>query len=155
MDTQRVFRFEKCHAARAVLPIPTADQGLAMWLCAPPDEPEPEARRFAVGRLYLIEDFHGADLPGPSHVARSGYSALRMLLDYDFDIGAAATKTRLRYPDHAEAFAMNPAELVRELDGRVGPTRHIRVLYRIRDTLNEPAADHSVVSIGYPIVITD
>jgi hypothetical protein len=151
--TQSVFRFETCHGARAVLPVPNAERGLAIWICDPPDDQAREESHSAMGRLYLVEDFRGADFDGPYHQAVSGYSALLMMLE-DRDFQPAMEQAGLRF-DHAEAFAVSPLELVGDLGGKVGGARTIRTLYRIRDTLNEQHAEFSVVTIGYPIVITE
>jgi hypothetical protein len=153
-NKQHVFRLETCRGTRALLPLPGSDRVLAIWVCDPPPNQDPSARR-AIGQLYLIEDFPGVDFDGAFFRRASGYSALLMLLeDEDADVRETICRAGLN-PSQSAAFASQPLELLTKLGAKVGTTRTIRTLYRIRDTVMEQYAEpeYAVVTIGYPIAI--
>jgi len=124
-----------------------------------------------VGTLYLLEDFPRDDLGLAQTV--SSYTALHMLL-YEYMTGARKEgileefqntivgsalidPKSITYSDLEARFSSDPTQLLAQLGAKIGTSRTIQTLYRIRATLNDRNSkpEFSVVTIGYPIFIAE
>jgi hypothetical protein len=148
LELRRPFRLEVCEASPVIVP-PTAGasdllgEGLHLWFS------QNELAQDVVHPLILIEEFPLAD--GSAHWLRwnSGFTLLGVINDMlnetpipEWGWGEGeASLGHIEFP-----------ALMRKLDARLGPSRVIRTLYRIRVTYFDPILSHPV-TVGYPIVI--
>jgi hypothetical protein len=182
-EEPKVFVIETCRATKIWIPpkpeVSTTFKGLTLWFSAKPLREyqsrapkipsETSTGNFPVGALYLLEDDPHSD--SETIVSTSSYSALSMLLDgmsmgmgnegirenFEETVIAKALSENNGNKDFRTAFSTKPVQLLSKLGAKVGTSRIIRTLYRIRATLNDEdyEFEYPVVTIGYPIFIAE
>ena len=152
--SSRAFRLETGLAVRGVLPL--AQPPLAVWVLEPPAREADSVEAFAVGRLFLLEDFAAPDEDGGRYRRMTSWSALAaMLQDWNrTGLGPQSVKKDV-YRD----FARDPLSVIESLGGTRGEPHTIRSLYRVRTVLldgsGESSTGYAWTTVGYPIVIAE
>lgn len=120
----QAFRLETGLAVRGVLPL--AQPPLAVWILEPPADDGHSVEAFAVGRLFLLEDFAAPDEDGGRYRRMTSWSALAaMLQDWNrTDVGPQLVES----DDVYREFARDPLGVIESLGGTRGEPHTIRSL---------------------------
>lgn len=171
-DYSREFRLETCLATRLLLPpSPGAPQGflgLSLWISDSP-ESQPDADWL---KLYLLEDYSGPD----GYYQGSALSILNWMYEawthefYDTVVHVALSQQAPGAHFNARLehrMASDPVGFMTVLGARIGLSRRITVLYRVRTYIQRKSPLREVLleshklgaplrhagTIGYPIFI--